>query len=109
MASTHVPFFMDGRPTSRCVPGAADGQLLSWLGILSARDVLCPAATGRPAPVMVSHGEDAEFCKACRANGWSSFSMRGTEKFVGFGAHWVRREASRGSEGCLAALEPYKR
>ena len=49
MASTHIPFFMDGRLTSRFVRGAADGELLSWLtlGLLSKRTLLCPDAADR--------------------------------------------------------------
>jgi len=46
MASTHIPFFMDGRPTSRFVRGTADGELLSWLslGLLPKKTLLCPDA-----------------------------------------------------------------
>lgn len=49
MASTHIPFFMDGRPTSRFVRGTADGELLSWLslGLLPKKTLLCPDAADR--------------------------------------------------------------
>ena len=109
MASTHIPFFMDGRPTSRHVYRAADGEMLSWLGFMSTRALLCPTAADRPAAVVISHKQDAEFRAACWANGWSSLSTRGTEQFSGFGAAWVQREVSRGSEGAFAALAPYRR
>lgn len=119
MASTHIPFFMDGRPTSRHVRGAADGGLLTFLGLASALSVFfddaeLPAADGGgspglPAAIVLSAEHDAEFGAACRANGWRRLSMRGSERFSDFGASWVRREADLGAGGSLAVLAPFRR
>ena len=109
MASTHIPFFMDGRPTSRHVRGAADGGVLAWLGLTSSLALLCPEASDRPAAIVIDHKRDAPFRAACRARGWSALSTRGTEEFASFGAEWVRREAGRGADGHLAPLAPYRR
>jgi len=109
MASTHVPFFMDGSPFSRRMRGTTDGDLLTWLGLASALETLCPEAANRPAAILVSHKHDEAFLTACRANGWSSLSTRGTEEFCEYGAAWVRREASLGAAGLFAALAPYRR
>ena len=108
MASTHIPFFMDGNPLSRHVRRATDGGLLAWLGLASDLETLCPAAADRAVAVSLSHKHDAAFRVACRAHGWSALSLRGTEEFCGFGAAWVRREASLGADGLLASLDAYR-
>ena len=109
MASTHLPFFMDGHPLSRHVPRATDGGLLAWLGLASELETLCASAADRAQAVSISHKHDEAFRAACRAHGWSALSLRGTEEFCGFGAAWVQREARRGAEGLLAPLAPYRR
>ena len=55
MASTHIPFFMDGYPLSSHVPGATDGGLLAWLGLASEVETLCPSAADRAMAVCISH------------------------------------------------------
>ena len=109
MASTHIPFFMDGHPLSRHVPRATDGGLLAWLGLASELETLCPSAADRALAVSISHKHDEAFRAACRAHGWSALSLRGTEEFCGFGAAWVQREAMLGTDGLLAPLAPYRR
>lgn len=109
MASTHIPFFMDGHPLSRLVPRATDGGLLTWLGLASELETLCPSAVDRAQAVSISHKHDEAFRTACRAHGWSALSLRGTEEFCGFGAAWVQREARLGADGLLAPLAPYRR
>ena len=55
MASTHIPFFMDGYPLSSHVAGATDGGLLAWLGLASEVETLCPSAADRAMAVCISH------------------------------------------------------
>ena len=60
-----------------------------------------------PAAVVLSHKRDAPFLAACKANGWTPVKIDGTDRFMGFGAAYVEREAARGAQGDLAILSDY--
>ena len=110
VASTHIPFFMDGRALNRRVsPAAADGGLLAWLGLCSGLSLLTADASEAAEAIVLSHFHDSVFVAECWRNGWLPIRTKGTERFPSFGAAYVEREAGRGLEGDLAALEPYRR
>lgn len=116
MASTHIPYFMDGRlASSRLDVPAADGGLLVWLGLRTTLSLLLGDPVGdashesNPHVVVLSHHKDAPFMEACRRNWWLPVRTKGTELFAAYGAEWVEREARRGTAGELAALEPFRR
>ena len=109
MASTHIPFFMDGRPTSARLGGATvDGALLGFLGVTTPLGLLLddPQRDAQSA-VVLSHKRDAPFLAACKANGWTPVKIDGTDRFMGFGAAYVEREAARGAQGDLAMLSDF--
>ena len=115
MASTHIPYFMDGRLASRRldVP-AVDGGLLAWLGLRPALSLLLADPMGdgsheaNPNVVVLSHHNDEAFIEACRRNWWLPIRTKGTEQFATYGAEWVEREARRGLDGDLAPLERFR-
>ena len=110
MASTHLPFFMDGRPFSKRLGGTTtDGALLGFIGVHSIRSLLVPEPADHAGAVILSHLKDEAFMEACRLNGWKPISAVGTENFMSFGARWVEREAARGTSGELASLVAYRR
>ena len=109
MASTHIPFFMDGRPTSARLGGATvDGALLGFLGVTTPLGLLLDdPQRDAPSAVVLSHKRDAPFLAACKANGWTPVKIDGTDRFMGFGAAYVEREAARGAQGDLAMLSDF--
>ena len=109
MASTHIPFFMDGRMTSRHVRHAADGGIRAWLGLAPKLDTLVDDPADFGGAIEIDHRRDDAFLAACRKNNWSPLSVRGTENFMSFGAAWVEKEAQRGDQGALEGLAPYRR
>ena len=110
MASTHIPFFMDGRMVSTRLGGATmDGDLLAFFRLRAPAAHLLANADDAPAAIIVSHKHDLPFLHACRINRWSALSVGGTEQFADFGAAFVERECARGAAGDFAALEPYRR
>lgn len=106
MKSTHIPFFMDGRPTRG---GCADGELLGWLRVCSSLSILCPSKVDRTNALVIAHTLDQPFLALCERNGWSAFSVRGTDEFMAHGAAWVDREEALGVDGHLRLLVPYRR
>tara|TARA_B110001452_G_scaffold245074_1_gene229505 strand:- start:82 stop:456 length:375 start_codon:yes stop_codon:yes gene_type:complete len=87
-----TPLLLRGRPTQ------SHGTTLLF--------VLAPRSLSA---ILIDHAHDDAFRAACRQHGWSALSVKGTERFSGFGAAWVRREAGLGANGQFAALAPYRR
>lgn len=126
MASTHIPFFMDGRfsrslADGRCAASstkgaaaisAVDGGFLEFFGVATAEQLLTHGARvglrrEQPPPpaILLDALRDASFTAAMRAHGWSMLNPVGTEHFMEYGAAYVEEQAALGTSGCLAPLD----
>ena len=127
MASTHIPFFMDGcftrtlpDTTTTCttttVPAAAspgtirvvDGGFLEFLGLATPESLLthgCTQQQRQQTKVVLDALRDPTFTAACKKHGWSALKPVGTEHFLEYGALYVEEQAALGAHGALAPLD----
>lgn len=108
MASTHIPWFMDGyfMHRAKACPRAVDGAILVFLGLISEHRSL---AEPQGRSLFIRQLDDEHFMSACAKNGWGPFLVDGTEDFVRFGAAWTAKQAAVGEGGHFASLEPHRR
>jgi hypothetical protein len=128
MASTHIPFFMDGRLTRTLSVSrdrasarsyrAVDGGFLEFLGLKSPKALFrgsrgrlraAAAAAADEHLVLLDPFKDGAFVSACSAHGWSMLRPDGVIEFIEYGAHFVEEQARLGPRGCFASLAPLAR
>ena len=126
MASTHIPFFMDGhfarqigsdalhaqdeavaqhQPSVR----AADGGCLKFLGLATTLSLLTHDAPAGHVATLMDPAKDEAFMAACATHGWSMLKPDGVDQFINYGRAYVQRQAAAGPAGDLAALERIRR
>lgn len=111
MASTHIPWFMDGSAMHRAKgpsrdSRSMDGALLVFLGLVSEEQAL---EEPESRSFCIRQKDDKHFMDAVARNGWGPVNVHGTDDFVRFGAAWAETEAASGEEGSFAFLEDCRR
>ena len=116
MASTHIPWFMDGGFTRRVHTSglrgghgpttvrAADGGCLEFFGLETPLSLMTHGQAAGTLNVVLDPLHDSEFMAACSANGWSMLKPYGTDEFIEYGRAFVEARAALGASGELAPL-----
>ena len=133
MASTHIPFFMDGRFGRRLEGGAlleaderddeqpheapvrasrrakpvlvADGGILEFFGVRSQHSLLTHGTPRDASTLVLDPMRDDVFMAACAEHGWSMLKPEGADQFIAYGRAFVERHAALGAAGQLKPLE----
>ena len=134
MASTHIPWFMDGRFGRRLEGGAlleagdepdderpheapvcasrrakpvlvADGGILEFFGVQSQHSLLTHGTSHDASTLVLDPLRDDAFMAACAEHGWSMLKPDGADQFIAYGRAFVERHAALGATGQLKPLE----
>ena len=116
MASTHIPWFMNGcftRPVVSSSLGdaygtatvhAADGGCLEFVGRETPLSLMTHGSPADSVSVLLDPLADAQFMAACSANGWSMLKPYGCDEFIRYGRAYVEAHAAAGGGGVFAPL-----